>query len=142
MIYRSSTRNTRIVETWPPCRRSWVSTSLRFVRIVVSKISVFGETNSTHRRSTPLPGGTADVTSLKRATAETLSFRPPRLRFLQKRISERKGWKNNLFRRCSKQHKMTSYYGIADTQDAKLRGLPRNPRECIIFSWIVFLHEL
>ena len=38
--------------------------------------------------------------------------------------------------------KMTSYYGIADTQDAELRGLPRNPRECIIFSWIVFLHEL
>ena len=38
--------------------------------------------------------------------------------------------------------KMTSYYGIADTQDAELRGLPRNLRECIIFSWIVFLHEL
>ena len=38
---------------------------------VVSKISVF-ETNSTHRRSTPLPGGTEDVTSLKRATVGAL----------------------------------------------------------------------
>ena len=41
---------------------------------VVSKISVFGETNSTHRRSTPLPGGTEDVTSLKRAAVETLAI--------------------------------------------------------------------
>ena len=39
---------------------------------VVSKISVFGETNSTHRRSTPLPGGTEDVTSLKRTTVGAL----------------------------------------------------------------------
>ena len=64
---------------------------------VVSKISVFGETNPTHRRSTSLPGGTEDVTSLKRATVETLSFWCPRLRFLQNRISESKG--------CSKQQK-------------------------------------
>ena len=41
---------------------------------VVSKSSVFGETNSTHRRSTPLPGGTEDVTSLKRAAVETLAI--------------------------------------------------------------------
>ena len=40
---------------------------------VVSKISVFGETKPTHR-STSLLGGTEDVTSLKRATVETLSF--------------------------------------------------------------------
>ena len=39
---------------------------------VVSKISVFGETNSTHRRGTPLPGGTEDVTSLKRTTVGAL----------------------------------------------------------------------
>ena len=62
---------------------------------VVSKISVFGET---HRRSTSLPGGTEDVTSLKRATVETLSFWCPRLRFLQNGISESKGWKNNLLK--------------------------------------------
>ena len=41
---------------------------------VVSKISVFGETNPTHRRSTSLPGGTEDVTSLKRAAVETLAI--------------------------------------------------------------------
>ena len=41
---------------------------------VVSKISVFGETNPTHRRSTSLPGDTEDVTSLKRATVETLAI--------------------------------------------------------------------
>ena len=40
---------------------------------VVSKISVFGETNSTHRRSTPLPESTEDVTNLKRATVGALS---------------------------------------------------------------------
>ena len=38
-------------------------------QFVVSKISVFGET---HRRSTSLPGGTEDVTSLKRSTVEAL----------------------------------------------------------------------
>ena len=65
---------------------------------VVSKISVFGETKPTHRRSTSLPRGTEDVTSLKRATVETLSFWCPRLRFLQNRISESKGWKNNLLK--------------------------------------------
>ena len=65
---------------------------------VVSKISVFGKTKPTHRRSTSLPRGTEDVTSLKRATVETLSFWCPRLRFLQNRISESKGWKNNLFK--------------------------------------------
>ena len=43
-------------------------------------------------------GGTEDVTSLKRATVETLNFWCPRLRFLQNRISESKGWKNNLFK--------------------------------------------
>ena len=41
---------------------------------VVSKISVFGETNPTHRRSTSMPGDTEDVTSLKRATVETLAI--------------------------------------------------------------------
>ena len=41
---------------------------------VVSKISVFGETNPTHRRGSSLPGGTEDVTSLKRATVETLAI--------------------------------------------------------------------
>ena len=76
---------------------------------VVSKISVFGETKPTHRRSASLPRGTEDVTSLKRATVETLSFWCPRLRFLQNGISERKG--------CPKQQKMTSYYRTADTQD-------------------------
>ena len=65
---------------------------------VVSKISVFGETNPTHRRGTSLPGGTEDVTTLKRATVETLRFRHHRLRFLQNGISESKGWKNNLFK--------------------------------------------
>ena len=40
---------------------------------VFSKISVFGETNLTHR-STSLLGGTEDVTSLKRSTVETSSF--------------------------------------------------------------------
>ena len=69
---------------------------------------MFGETNLTHR-STSLLGGTEDVTSLKRATVETLSFWCPRLRFLQNGISERKG--------CPKQQKMTSYYRTADTQD-------------------------
>ena len=63
---------------------------------VVSKISVFGETNPTHRRNTSLSGGTEDVTSLQRATVETLAirlrFRHPRLRFLQNGISERKAW--------------------------------------------------
>ena len=39
---------------------------------VVSKISVFGETNPTHRRNTSLPGGTEDVTSLKRAAVGAL----------------------------------------------------------------------
>jgi hypothetical protein len=39
-----------------------------------------------------MPGGTEDVTSLKRATVETLSFWCPRLRFLQNGISESKGW--------------------------------------------------
>ena len=43
-----------------------------------------------------MPGGTEDVTSLQRATVETLAirlrFRHPRLRFLQNGISERKGW--------------------------------------------------
>ena len=54
---------------------------------------MFGlETNRTHRRSTSLPGGTEDVTSLKRATVETLSFWCPRLRFLQNGISERRAW--------------------------------------------------
>ena len=33
-----------------------------------------GGTNSTHRGSTPLPGGTEDVTSLKRAAVETLAI--------------------------------------------------------------------
>ena len=69
---------------------------------------MFGETNLTHR-STSLLGGTEDVTSLKRATVETLSFWCPRSRFLQNGISERKG--------CPKQQKMTSYYRTADTQD-------------------------
>jgi hypothetical protein len=41
---------------------------------VVSKISVFGETKPTHRRSTSMPEGTEDETSLKRATVDTLSF--------------------------------------------------------------------
>ena len=41
---------------------------------IVSKISVFGETNSTHSRSTSLPECTEDVTSLKRSTVETSSF--------------------------------------------------------------------
>ena len=41
---------------------------------VVSKISVFGETKPTHRRSASLSGGTEDVTSLKRATVETLAI--------------------------------------------------------------------
>jgi hypothetical protein len=41
---------------------------------VVSKISVFGETKPTHRRSASLPEGTEDETSLKRATVDTLSF--------------------------------------------------------------------
>ena len=41
---------------------------------VVSKISVFGETNSTHRRSTLLPEGTEDVTNLKRTTVEALGI--------------------------------------------------------------------
>ena len=45
-----------------------------------------------------MPGGTEDVTSLKRATVETLSFWCPRLRFLQDGISESKGWKNNLLK--------------------------------------------
>ena len=39
---------------------------------VVSKISVFGETKPTHRRSTSMPGGTEDVTHLKRTTIQTL----------------------------------------------------------------------
>ena len=43
-----------------------------------------------------MPGGTEDVTSLQRATVETLAirlrFRHPRLRFLQNGISERKAW--------------------------------------------------
>ncbi len=41
---------------------------------VVSKISVFGETNPTHRRSNSPPRGTEDVTSLKRATVEALGI--------------------------------------------------------------------
>ena len=45
-----------------------------------------------------MPGGTEDVTSLKRATVETLSFWCPRLRFLQNGISESNGWKNNLLK--------------------------------------------
>ena len=61
------------------------------------KSSVRGGTNPVNKRSTSLPGGTEDVTSLKRATVETLSFWCPRLRFLQNRISESKG--------CSKQQK-------------------------------------
>ena len=73
-------------------RKTDAPTSSQWKEFVVSKISVFGETNSTHRRSTPLPGGTEDVTSLKRATVETLSFRHPRLRSLQNGISERKAW--------------------------------------------------
>ena len=79
-------------------RKTDAPTSSQWKEFVVSKISVFGETNSTHRRSTPLPGGTEDVTSLKRATVETLSFWCPRLRFLQNGISESKGWKNNLLK--------------------------------------------
>ena len=43
-------------------------------QFVVAKISAFGETNPTHRRSTSLPGDTEDVTSLKRATVETLAI--------------------------------------------------------------------
>jgi len=41
---------------------------------VVSKISVFGGTNPTHRRSTSLPRGTEDVTNLKRTTVEALGI--------------------------------------------------------------------
>ena len=41
---------------------------------VVSKISVFGETKPTHRRSASLPRGTEDVTNLKRATVEALGI--------------------------------------------------------------------
>jgi hypothetical protein len=43
-------------------------------QFIISKISVFGETNPTHRRGTSLPGGTEDVTILKRATVETLAI--------------------------------------------------------------------
>jgi hypothetical protein len=43
-------------------------------QFIISKISVFGETNPTHRRGTSLPGGTEDVTTLKRATVETLAI--------------------------------------------------------------------
>ena len=39
---------------------------------VVSKISVFGETKPTHRRSASLTGGTEDETHLKRTTIQTL----------------------------------------------------------------------
>ena len=40
--------------------------------LVVSKISVFGETKPTHRRSASLTGGTEDETHLKRTTIQTL----------------------------------------------------------------------
>ena len=38
------------------------------------KSSVRGGTNPVNKRSTSLPGGTEDVTSLKRATVETLAI--------------------------------------------------------------------
>lgn len=44
------------------------------------------------------PSGTEDVTSLKRTTVETLTFRHPRSRFLQNGMSESKGWENNLLK--------------------------------------------
>ena len=53
-------------------RKTDAPTSSQWKEFVVSKISVLGETNSTHRRSTPLPGGTEDVTNLKRATVGAL----------------------------------------------------------------------
>ena len=58
---------------------------------VVSKIPVWWD-QPAHRRNTSLPGGTEDVTSLKRAIVETLSFWHSRLRSLQNGISERKPW--------------------------------------------------
>ena len=53
-------------------RKTGARVNSQWKEFVVSKISVFGETNSTHRRGTPLPGGTEDVTSLKRTTVGAL----------------------------------------------------------------------
>ena len=55
-------------------RKTGARVNSQWKEFVVSKISVFGETKPTHRRSTSMPGGTGDVTSLQRATVETLSF--------------------------------------------------------------------
>ena len=55
-------------------RKTDAPTSSQWKEFVVSKISVFGETKPTHRRSASLSGGTEDVTSLKRATVETLAI--------------------------------------------------------------------
>ena len=55
-------------------RKTGTRVNSQWKEFVVSKISVFGETNPTHRRSTSLPGDTEDVTSLKRATVEALGI--------------------------------------------------------------------